>query len=244
MYFNNYITEDFKKMFQPLHFLQCVYCLPKFRIKHNFLIAHSFISKSIYTAFVSLMLSLTIIRAVLKSEISPVFQYLGVYEIVASVIGFYISWKVNIYKSKDNVDFLINLQRNMNFDCNNERIIKRITFINWVVVIMTLFSHLITFVSVYFVSFDDVIGLICVFGYKSFDIHIIYVSHMILMIRLSFESLIYQINTSQFGRKSSIWRRHRNLQWEDVFKKYLQLLESFEVNRKTFEGLVRYYFVY
>lgn len=245
-FLNNYFNDDFQKIIQPIHFLQCMYCVPKFHIKDNFLRAvNSFFLKLFWPILFSLMSFIIVFRAVTNMHISRMFLCLGIYETISSFIGFYINWKVNIINSKENVKFLIKLQRFMNFDVNKRKILKKITFINWVVVIMIFFFHFFSIFCEAVIDYKNIINLLCIYCYGSLDIHAIYATQMILLIRLNLESFMAHMNAYKykFGTKRFIRNKCRYLQWEAEFKRYLQLLELYEINRKIFEDLVRKFYI-
>lgn len=243
VFLKNYLNLDFRAMLLPLHFLQCIYLTPKFQIQGNFFKTNSHRVKAI-TGCVYIFLTITdIIRLIYTLNEVSLFNFepqivsklVSVFELVYYFFGLLISYKINILNSKNHINFLVKLQRSTNNNSKKARILKNLAYLNWLAVVCLLFSH----ISIYLLMFPehiDIISLSAIYKFLSFDIHLIYTTQMIMLIRINLKSLILQIKTSIFGVNNL--NKYTNVNWEQFFQKYLNLLQLYEDNRKTVQILV------
>lgn len=241
--FKNYLHVDFQKMLQPLHILQCLYFHPKFTMKDHFLKPNCMKLKIFCACVILIAKFLDLYRSftiAIRLGYSKADHIMYITENIYYAIGFYLSYKVNVWDSEKNLKFVIDLQRSTiatEISNNRKHILHKTTISNWLAFIFLSFFHILMYIVIFMIHPYNIVLLIVVYAFESFDIHIVYATQITKFIRINIEDLISQINSSGFGRRSKL-KKHCDKKWKDIFHKYSKLLNNFQMHRKDLEGLV------
>lgn len=227
-------------MFRPFQIMHAIYFLPKFQIESNIISPNGVFAKIFNACGLIAVLSLHVYRIIVFTRSST--AYLDVFYYF---IAFYYNYKINVYNSLINVEFLIGLQSNFSMINKNRTVIRNSTIFNWIACSSIFVFHFIMISEIYNITRVNLIVIISIFSTQNFDFQMVFASQMIKLMRINFEVWLFKAKTACEYPHRTFYRNGINSSefWQDMYDIYLDLLKTFESYQKCFGVLVSGHFV-
>lgn len=231
----NYIDDDLVAIFRPLNILHKFYFTPKFRVKNNRVTPNHVTTKILSCICFSVFVILNAFR--IKNEITDhlshhayVFGCTSLLHFFISLYDFSASYKTNVLDSNDNVDLMIKIQRISSY-FKDQKMIRKTIILHWVTGVAILLFHI--HILVLSISQSESIFLDCfIFIQQSFDLNIIYPTFTTRIIRINFKSWVSRAKIKNKTFYPIMFSKK-------TFQIYLEIIETFELNKKCFKRTVR-----
>lgn len=167
-------------MFRPFQIMHAIYFLPKFQIESNIISPNGIFAKIFNACGLIAVLSLHVYRIIVFTRSST--AYLDVFYYF---IAFYYNYKINVYNSLINVEFLIGLQSNFSMINKNRTVIRNSTIFNWIACSSIFVFHFIMISEIYNITRVNLIVIISIFSTQNFDFQMVFASQMIKLMRIN-----------------------------------------------------------
>lgn len=236
---NNRIENNLQALLLPLNILQNIFCVPKYRIRDNYITPNSFTSQclcflgtSLYVSLYGYQIYQLTVRNTISTDVTRFTSAINISHNIIHVITCLLVYIVTQRHSNDNIQFLIKIQnvyRTTKFDRKH---LKNLTIWNWVYVIIIICNSIM--MHAYFharLKYFDLIELILDIYKIGLGLNIIYSVSMLKLITSTTYSWLEDVNQKKE-------REDYVSYWKNMSSANFDILESYCHFKKAFEELV------
>lgn len=247
----NKLDRDFIEFLRPLHLLQSLYFLPKYRIDHGFITPYGILVKALSFLGTSLFISLhlyrldyTILSTSTKIEIDNFFPIFNIFNFAIYTVAFGLMFVTNMMQSLNYINLVLKLQSaHRTFKFKTKGMVRLICW-NWFhsVIYIPLYIFVIVLVSC-ILKVAGFFEKIYMMSYIYFDASIVDAYCMIKLV--NFELDIWVEEVACFSKLClefqdlRFYMEDKNSHWTRMFKAYSDILAAFETYKKIYRFPVR-----
>ena len=237
---DNFVDKDIQSMLLPLNLMQNMLFYPKYRIKDNFIYPNSMVLKLV--SFCVMIFSITFYCYHIYDHHfnTNLRQYLNIsyitsyFDLILYSIGFVINYNINVLQTNANISFVMNIQKVHRF-LNEKPLYKRFVIWNWISS-MVIFGNFI-FIIVYCYKIGESSIASCLNSISLLCLDLNYIS-AIRYIKLLSNKVDLWNNQTQILQQMD--HSEIEIYCKKMFQAYVNILESYEIYKNSFQYTVRY----
>ncbi|PZC77065.1 hypothetical protein B5X24_HaOG200715 [Helicoverpa armigera] len=237
---SNYIDKNLQTMLFPLNLMQNMMFFPKYSIYNNNIRSNSLLSNFVSLCTTIAVISLHLYRSYKLYSDNIIREFINIlyitsyFDIILTCIGFTINFIVSVYQSKNNVLFILKLQKVHTF-LNGEQQFKRFMYRNWMFLVFEFlyFTFGLCFfcVKLNLPKYD----YFCSLTALCFDVNLVYAIRMIKL--LSDKVELWNIEAQKLLQLNYV---DIESHCQKMFDAYVHILECYDLFQCSYQQLIMF----
>ncbi|XP_064292771.1 uncharacterized protein LOC128679827 [Plodia interpunctella] len=147
---SNFIDEDFQNMLYPLNLMQILFFNQKFRIKNNFITSNNFLQNVVIVFGFIFYTFVFMTRFFLRYNKGVDIDF-NLISLICNIVGFSMNCIMTILHTNINIDLVLIIYK-INTHQRGKIDLRNITFWNWVLCFIIIFSFIIVISLIFFLN--------------------------------------------------------------------------------------------